>query len=70
MRKLPAGLVRPSTPNTKTKTRLGFWVYAAGNTAQITAETQRYKVHILGINESRWTGSARIIRRDCTILRS
>ncbi|XP_048759375.2 craniofacial development protein 2-like [Ostrea edulis] len=43
----------------KTKTRIGFWnvrtMYAAGKVAQITAEMQRYKLHILGISESRWT---------------
>ena len=27
--------------------------------AQVTAETRRYNLHILGISESRWTGSGR-----------
>ena len=27
--------------------------------AQVTAEMQRYKLHILGVSESRWTGSGR-----------
>ena len=45
----------------KTKTRIGFWnvhtMYETGKLAQITEEMQRYKLHILGVSESRWTGS-------------
>ena len=47
----------------KTKTRFGFWnvrtLYATGKLAQVAAEMRRYKLHILGVSESRWTGSAR-----------
>ena len=47
----------------KTKTRIGFWnvrtMYEAGKLAQITAEMRRYNLHMLGVSESRWTGSGR-----------
>ena len=50
-------------PSTKTKTRTGFWnvrtMYQTGKLAQVTSEIRRYKLHILGVNESRWTGSGR-----------
>ena len=47
----------------KTKTRIGFWnpdvrtMYETGKLLKVTAEMRRYKLHILGVNESRWTGS-------------
>ncbi|XP_071161985.1 craniofacial development protein 2-like [Mytilus edulis] len=51
----------------KTKTRIGFWnvrtMYSAGKLAEITSEMRRYKLHILGIGESRWTDSGRITTR-------
>ena len=47
----------------KTKTRIGFWnvrtMYETGKLAQVTAEMRCYKLHILGVSESRWTGSGR-----------
>ena len=47
----------------KTKTRIGFWnvrtMYETGKVALVTAEMRRYNLHILGISESRWTGSGR-----------
>ena len=47
----------------KTKTRIGFWnvrtMYETGKLAQVIAEVQPYKLHILGVSESRWTGSGR-----------
>ena len=47
----------------KTKTRIGFWnvrtMYETGKLAQVTAEMRSYNLHILGISESRWTGSGR-----------
>ena len=49
--------------NVKCKTRIGFWnvrtMYDTGKLAQVTSEMSRYKLHILGISESRWTGSGR-----------
>ena len=49
---------------TKTKTRIGFWnvrtLYQTGKLAQVTAEMRRYCLHIVGISESRWTGSGRV----------
>ena len=47
----------------KTKTRIGFWnvrtMCETGELAQVKAEMRRYNLHILGISESRWTGSGR-----------
>ena len=47
----------------KTKTWVGFWnvraVCETGKLAQVTTEMRRYKLHILGVSESRWTGSGR-----------
>ena len=49
----------------KTKTRIGFWsrdvrtLYETGKLLKVTAEMRRYKLHILGVSESRWTGSGR-----------
>ena len=49
----------------KCKTRLGFWnvrtMYETGKLAQVTSEMRRYNLHLLGISESRWTGSGKII---------
>ena len=48
---------------TKTKTRIGTWdiqtLYEAGKTAQVCSEMQRYKLKILGLCETRWTGTGR-----------
>ena len=35
-------------------------MFEAGKTAQVAAEMQRYKLAILGISESRWTGSGQM----------
>lgn len=35
-------------------------MYQTGKLAQVTAEMRRYNLHILGISESRWTGSGRV----------
>ena len=49
--------------NAKTQTRLGFWnvrtMFEMGKLAQVMSEMNRYKLHILGVSESRWTGSGR-----------
>ncbi|GFS18252.1 craniofacial development protein 2 [Elysia marginata] len=49
--------------NAKTKTRIGFWnvrtMFETGKLAQVTSEMNRYNLHILGVNESRWTGTGR-----------
>ena len=49
--------------NAKTQTRLGFWnvrtMFETGKLAQVTSEMDRYNLHILGVNESRWTGAGR-----------
>ncbi len=49
--------------NAKYKTKIGFWnvrtMHEAGKLAQITSEMRHYNLHVLGISESRWTGSGR-----------
>ena len=49
--------------NAKTQARLGFWnvrtMFEMGKLAQVTSEMNRYKLHFLGVSESRWTGSGR-----------
>lgn len=48
----------------KTKIRLGFWnvrtMYETGKLAQVTAEMRRCRLHVLGVSESRWTGTGRM----------
>ena len=48
----------------KTKTRIGFWnvrtMYETGKLAQVTTEMRRYNLHVLGVSESRWTGTGRL----------
>ena len=50
-------------PNAKTQTRIGFWnirtMYQTGKLAHVTAESRRHKLHILGVNEGRWTAQGR-----------
>ena len=52
----------------KCKTRIAFWnvrtMYETSKLAQVTSEMKRYNLHILGISESRWTGSGRITSDD------
>ncbi|KAK6975851.1 hypothetical protein BgiMline_022236 [Biomphalaria glabrata] len=47
--------------STRTTTTIGTWnvrtMYETGKTAQVAAEMKMYKLTILGISESRWTGS-------------
>ena len=47
----------------KTKTRIGSWnvrtMHQTSKLAQITAENRRYKLYILGVYVSWWTGSGR-----------
>ena len=44
----------------KTKLRVGFWnvrtMFESTKTTQIIQKMKTYKLHILGISESRWTG--------------
>ena len=35
-------------------------MYETGKLAQVTSEMRRYNLHLLGISESRWTGSGKI----------
>ncbi|XP_065450154.1 uncharacterized protein LOC135983272 [Chrysemys picta bellii] len=50
--------------NTKTKPKLGFWnvrtMNETGKLAQFPAEMRHYSLYILGVRESRWTGSRRL----------
>lgn len=54
--------VRPTTiVSTRTTTTIGTWnvrtMYETGKSAQVAAEMRRYNLTILGISETRWTGS-------------
>ena len=48
---------------TKTKTRIGTWnirtLYEAGKSGQICGEMHRYNLKVLGLCETRWTGTGR-----------
>ena len=35
-------------------------MYETGRLAQVTTEMRRYKLHMLGVSESRWTGTGRL----------
>ena len=52
----------------KIKTRTEFWniraMYETGMLSQVTAEMRCYHLHILGVSESRTTGSGRC--KTCT----
>ena len=56
--------IREDLNTTKTKLRLGHWnvrtMYETGKLAQVTSEMRRFKLHVLGVSESRWTGSGRM----------
>jgi hypothetical protein len=50
-----------NTIKTKIKVGFGMCVQCVPKVnAQVTAEIRRYDLHVLGINESRWTDSVRI----------
>ena len=48
----------------QTKIRVGHWnvrtMNETGKLAQVTSEMRRFKLHILGVSESRWTGSGKL----------
>ena len=48
----------------KTRTRIGFWnvstMYETGKLAQVTTEMRWYNLHVMGVSESRWTGTGRL----------
>ena len=50
--------------NPKKKVRVGCWnvrtLYSTGRTAQVMKEMRRYKIGILGISKSRWSGFGRL----------
>ena len=50
-------------PDAKTKTKIGCWnvrtMYQTGKLTEVTTEMRRYKLHILGVSECRWTGSGK-----------
>ena len=56
--------IREDLNTTKTKIRLGHWnvrtMYETGKLAQVTSEMRRFNLHVLGVSESRWTGSGRM----------
>ena len=58
------GMTKDALNTAKTRMKIGFWnvrtMYDTGKLAQVTTEMQRYDLHILGVSESRWTGSGKI----------
>ena len=56
--------IREDLNITKTKIKLGHWnvrtMYETGKLAQVTSEMRRFNLHVLGVSESRWTGSGRL----------
>lgn len=52
---------RTTIISTRTTTNIGTWnvrtMFETGKTAQVAAEMRRYNLDLLGISESRWTGS-------------
>ena len=54
-----ASNVRTSLLDAKTKLQIGAWnvrtMFDTAKTAQVVYEMRQYKIHILGISESRWT---------------
>ena len=62
-----AAVTTTGAVSAKTTTLIGFWnvrtMYEQGRMAQVIAEMKRYKLDILGISESRWTKSGRMILR-------
>ncbi|KAK7110430.1 hypothetical protein V1264_014307 [Littorina saxatilis] len=59
---MPLETTEPTTiMSTRTTTTLGTWnvrtMFETGKTAQVAAEMRNYNLSILGISESRWTGS-------------
>ena len=63
-RKDATSRMRKDLNTTKTKLRLGHWnvrtMYETGKLAQVTSEMRRFNLHVLGVSESRWTGSGRV----------
>ena len=67
MKRAGESLRQDSAPTTllttKTKTRIRTWniqtLYEAGKIAQVCSEMQRYNRKILGLCETRWTGTGR-----------
>ncbi|XP_061196570.1 craniofacial development protein 2-like [Saccostrea echinata] len=57
--------MREDLNTTKTKLRLGHWnvrkMYEIGKLTQvITSEMRQFNLHVLGVSESRWTGSGKM----------
>ena len=55
---------RPSILHPKQAQYIGQWnvrtMYETGKTAQVEREMKRYNAEILGVSESRWTGSGEV----------
>ncbi|XP_061166428.1 craniofacial development protein 2-like [Saccostrea echinata] len=56
--------MRDDLNTTKTKLRLGHWnvrtMYEIGKLSQVTSEMRQFNLHVLGVSESRWTGSGKM----------
>ncbi|XP_073668552.1 uncharacterized protein [Paramisgurnus dabryanus] len=55
---------RTTILSSRTTTNIGTWnvrtMFQTGKTSEVAAEMQKYQLDILGISESRWTGSGQI----------
>ena len=60
---MEASSMKTSLLDTKTKLQIGAWnvrtMFDTAKTAQVINEIKSYKLHILGISESRWTSFGR-----------
>ena len=63
---------KPSLLGPKPISRIGCWnirtMYECGKAAQVAKEMKQNTVNILGVSESRWTGSGRVVLADGTTI--
>ncbi|KAL9983948.1 hypothetical protein ACROYT_G006197 [Oculina patagonica] len=63
---------KPSLLGPKAITRIGCWnvrtMYECGKAAQVAKEMKENRVDILGVSESRWTGSGSVVLADGTTI--
>ena len=57
-------MTREALNTAKTKIKIGFWnvrtMYEAGKLATVIKEMNAYKLHLLGVSETRWTKSGKL----------
>ena len=63
---------KPSLLGPKAITRIGCWnvrtMYECGKAAQVAKEMKENRIDILGVSESRWTGSGSVVLADGTTI--